>query len=155
MGKEKQRFARTVNIKNRRAGFEFEFLDKYVAGMQLMGTEIKSIRENQVSLQDAYCYFNEEELFVKQMHIAPYAQGTHYNHESDRERKLLLTKRELTKLSEKSKEKGLSIIPTRLFITDRGFAKLEIALGRGKKLHDKRDSIKEKDIKRDLQRMNF
>lgn len=155
MGKDKQRFARTVNIKNGRAGFEFEFLDKYVAGMQLMGTEIKSIRENQVSLQEAYCYFKQGELYVKQMHIAPYAQGTHYNHESDRERKLLLTKRELTKLNEKSKEKGLSIIPTRLFITDRGFAKLEIALGRGKKLHDKRDSIKEKDIKRDLQRMNF
>ncbi|MFT6873512.1 MAG: SsrA-binding protein [Roseivirga sp.] len=155
MGKDKQRFARTVNIKNRKAGYEFEFLDKYVAGMQLMGTEIKSIRESLVSMQDAFCYFNNDQLFVKQLHIAPYAQGTHYNHVSDRERKLLLNKRELSKLSEKSKEKGLSIIPTRLFITDRGFAKLEIILGRGKKLHDKRDSIKEKDIKRDLDRINF
>ena len=155
MGKEKQRFACTVNIRNRKAGFEFDLLDKYVAGMQLMGTEIKSIRENQVSMQDAYCYFKGEELFVKQMHIAPYAQGTHYNHKSDRERKLLLSKRELNRLGEKSKEKGLSIVPTRLFITDRGFAKLEIALGRGKKLHDKRNSIKEKEVKRDLQRLNF
>ncbi len=155
MAKDKQRFARTVNIKNRKASYEFEFLDKYVAGMQLMGTEIKSIRESLVNMQDAFCYFQGDQLYVKQLHIAPYAQGTHYNHESDRERKLLLNKRELSKLSEKSKEKGLSIIPTRLFITDRGFAKLEIVLGRGKKLHDKRDSIKEKDIKRDLERINY
>ncbi len=155
MAKDKQRFARTVNIKNRKASYEFEFLDKYVAGMQLMGTEIKSIRESLVNMQDAFCYFQGNQLFVKQLHIAPYAQGTHYNHESDRERKLLLNKRELSKLAEKSKEKGLSIIPTRLFITDRGFAKLEIVLGRGKKLHDKRDSIKEKDIKRDLERINY
>ncbi len=102
-----------------------------------------------------FAIFKEDELFVKQLQIAPYAQGTHYNHESDRERKLLLNKRELSKLREKSKEKGLSIIPTRLFITDRGFAKLEIILGRGKKLHDKRDSIKEKDLKRDLERINY
>lgn len=155
MAKDKQRFARTVNITNRKARYEFEFLDKYVAGMQLMGTEIKSIRESLVNMQDAFCYFRGNELYVKQLHIAPYAQGTHYNHVSDRERKLLLSKRELTKLSEKSKEKGLSVIPTRLFITDRGFAKLEIILGRGKKLHDKRDSIKEKDIKRDLERINY
>ncbi|MBO3698485.1 SsrA-binding protein SmpB [Roseivirga sp. E12] len=155
MAKDKQRFARTVNIKNRRASYEFEFLDKYVAGMQLMGTEIKSIRESLVNMQDAFCYFQGNELFVKQLHIAPYAQGTHYNHESDRERKLLMNKRELSKLREKSKEKGLSIIPTRLFITDRGFAKLEIILGKGKKLHDKRDSIKEKDLKRDLERINY
>lgn len=155
MAKNKERFARTVNIKNRKASYEFEFLDKYVAGMQLMGTEIKSIRESLVNLQDAFCYFQGNQLFVKQLHIAPYAQGTHYNHISDRERKLLLNKRELSKLSEKSKEKGLSIIPTRLFITDRGFAKLEIILGRGKKLHDKRDSIKDKDLKRDLERIKF
>lgn len=156
MAKDKPRFAKTVNIKNRKASYEFEFIDKYVAGMQLMGTEIKSIRENLVNMQDSFCYFNKEELFVKQLHIAPYAQGgSHYNHLSDRERKLLLNKREISKLSEKSKEKGLSIIPTRLFITDRGFAKLEIVLGRGKKLHDKRDSIKEKDVKRELERIKF
>lgn len=155
MAKDKPRFAKTVNIKNRKASYEFEFIDKYVAGMQLMGTEIKSIRESLVNLQDAFCYFKKDELFVKQLHIAPYAQGSHYNHISDRERKLLLNKREISKLSEKSKEKGLSIIPTRLFISDRGFAKLEIVLGRGKKLHDKRDSIKEKDVKRELERMKF
>ncbi|MFY0592716.1 SsrA-binding protein SmpB [Roseivirga sp.] len=155
MAKDKPRFAKTVNIKNRKASYEFEFIDKYTAGMQLRGSEIKSIRESLVNLQDAFCYFRKDELFVKQLHIAPYAQGSHYNHESDRERKLLLNKREISKLSEKSKEKGLSIIPTRLFITDRGFAKLEIVLGKGKKLHDKRDSIKEKDVKRELERMRF
>ncbi|MCL4160193.1 UNVERIFIED_CONTAM: hypothetical protein GTU68_010914 [Idotea baltica] len=121
--------------------------------MQLQGTEIKSIREGQVSMEDAFCYFVKEELFVKQMHISPYAQGTHYNHVSDRERKLLLNKKELEKLSTKSKEKGLAIIPTRLFINDRGFAKLDIALAKGKKLHDKRDSIKDRDTQRELDRM--
>ena len=123
--------------------------------MQLQGTEIKSIREGKVNMQDAFCYFKREELFVKQMHISPYAQGTHYNHVSDRERKLLLNKKELEKLNAKSQEKGLSIIPTRLFINDQGIAKLEIALAKGKKLHDKRDSIKERDTKRELDRMKF
>jgi SsrA-binding protein len=123
--------------------------------MQLQGTEIKSIREAKVQMQDAFCYFKGNELFVKQLHISPYAQGTHYNHVSDRERKLLLNKKELRKLSEKSLEKGLTIVPTKLFINDRGFAKLEIALGRGKKLHDKRDSLKEKDTQREIDRANF
>lgn len=153
--KDKNRFSNNINIKNRRAGFEYELIDKYVAGMQLMGTEIKSIREGKATLADAYCYFNNEELWVKQMHITPYTQGTHYNHDQTRERKLLLNKQELKKLLSKTEEKGMSIIPTRLFINDRGFAKLEIALARGKKLHDKRDSIKERDVKRDLQRMKF
>ena len=155
MGKDKQRFSNTVNIRNRKASYEFSFIDTYTAGMQLQGTEIKSIREGKVNMQDAFCYFQGEELFVKQMHISPYAQGTHYNHVSDRERKLLLNKKELEKLSSKSDEKGLSIIPTRLFINDRGFAKLEIALAKGKKLHDKRDSIKDRDTKRELDRMKF
>lgn len=155
MGKDKQRFSSSINIKNRKASYEFSFIDTYTAGMQLQGTEIKSIREGKVQMQDAFCYFQGEELFVKQMHISPYAQGTHYNHVSDRERKLLLKKRELEKLHEKSDEKGLSIIPTRLFINDRGFAKLEIALAKGKKLHDKRDSIKDRDTKRELDRMKF
>ena len=106
-------------------------------------------------MQDAFCYFRGEELYVKQMHISPYAQGTHFNHVSDRERKLLLNKRELAKLEAKSQEKGLAIIPTRLFINDRGFAKLDIALAKGKKLHDKRDSIKDRDTKRELDRMKF
>lgn len=155
MAKNKERFSKSVSIQNRKARYEFEYIDEYVAGIQLMGTEIKSLREGKASLQEAYCYFKGEELFVKQMHIAPYAQGTHYNHEEDRERKLLLNKKELNKLSSKAKEKGLSIIPTKLFISARGFAKLAIVLGRGKKLHDKRDSIKDKDIKRDLQRMRL
>ncbi|MHA7102163.1 SsrA-binding protein SmpB [Roseivirga pacifica] len=155
MAKQKERFSKNISIKNRKASYEFEFIDDYVAGMQLMGTEIKSIREGKVNLQDAYCYFKNGELFVKQMHISPYVQGTHYNHEIDRERKLLLNKRELSRLEDKSKEKGLSIIPTKLFVNDRGFAKLAIVLARGKKLHDKRDSIKEKDVKRDLERIRF
>ncbi|NVK85288.1 MAG: SsrA-binding protein SmpB [Cytophagia bacterium] len=153
--KDKNRFSNSINIKNRRAGYEYELIDKYVAGMQLMGTEIKSIREGKATLADAYCYFKGEELWVKQMHITPYAQGTHYNHDQTRERKLLLNKQELRKMLGKTEEKGMSIIPTRLFINDRGFAKLEIAVARGKKLHDKRDSIKERDVKRDLQRMKF
>ena len=155
MAKEKSRFSNTVNINNRKARYEFELLDKYTAGMQLQGTEIKSIREAKVQMQDAFCYFKGSELYVKQLHISPYAQGTHYNHVSDRERKLLLNKVELRKLSEKNLEKGLTIVPTKLFINDRGFAKLEIALGRGKKLHDKRDSLKEKDTKREIDRANF
>jgi SsrA-binding protein len=153
MAKKKERFSTNVSINNRKAKYEFAFIDKYTAGMQLQGTEIKSIREGLVSMQDAFCYFAKGELFVKQMHISPYAQGTHYNHVSDRERKLLLNKRELEKLSAKSNEKGLAIIPTRLFINDRGFAKLDIALAKGKKLHDKRDSIKDRDTQRELDRM--
>ena len=155
MGKDKNRFSNTVNINNRKARYEFELLNKYVAGMQLQGTEIKSIREGKVNMQDAFCFFRDNELFVKQMHISPYDQGTHYNHKSDRERKLLLNKVELRKLNEKSQEKGLTIVPTRLFINERGFAKLEIALGKGKKLHDKRDSLKEKDTKREIDRAGY
>jgi len=155
MAKGKERFSKSISIQNRKARYEFEFIDEYVAGIQLMGTEIKSLREGKASLQEAYCYFKGNELFVKQMHIAPYTQGTHFNHVEDRERKLLLNKKELQKLQSKSKEKGLSIIPTKLFISARGFAKLAIVLGRGKKLHDKRDNIKEKDIKRDLERMRL
>jgi SsrA-binding protein len=151
--KKEQRFSSNISINNRKAGYEFTFIDKYTAGMQLQGTEIKSIREGKVNMQDAFCYFVQEELYVKQMHISPYLQGSHYNHVSDRERKLLLNKKELERLGTKSKEKGLAIIPTRLFINDRGFAKLDIALAKGKKLHDKRDSIKDRDTKRELDRM--
>ncbi|KOF04395.1 SsrA-binding protein SmpB [Roseivirga seohaensis] len=155
MAKDKNRFSNNINIKNRRASYEFEFIDKYVAGMQLQGTEIKSIREGKVQLQDAYCYFKNGELYIKQMHIAQFSEGSYNNHVTDRERKLLLNKRELSKLESKLEEKGLSIVPLRLFITDRGFAKTEIALGKGKKLYDKRDSIKDKDIKRDLERVKY
>jgi SsrA-binding protein len=149
------RFAKDVNIRNKRAGFEYELLDKYVAGIQLRGTEIKSIREGKVNLQDGYCYFSNGEAFVKGISISPYEQGTHYNHEPDRERKLLLKKSEIARLSSKVEEKGLTLIPLRLFINDRGYAKMEIGLGRGKKLHDKRNSIKEKDIKRELSRIKL
>ena len=155
MAKDKNRFSNNINIKNRRASYEFEFIDKFVAGMQLQGTEIKSIREGKVQLQDAYCYFKNGELYIKQMHIAQFSEGSYNNHVTDRERKLLLTKRELSKLESKLDETGLSIVPLRLFITDRGFAKTEIALGKGKKLFDKRDSIKDKDIKRDLERVKY
>jgi SsrA-binding protein len=151
----KQRFAKDINVKNRQASFEYELLDKYIAGIVLTGTEIKSIREGKVNLQDGYGYFNNGELFVKGVNISPYAQGTHYNHPATRERKLLLKRSELKKLEARSEEKGLTLVPTRLFINDRGFAKMEIALGRGKKMHDKRDSIKERDAKRELDRMKF
>ncbi|MBD8487869.1 SsrA-binding protein SmpB [Echinicola sp. CAU 1574] len=154
MAKE-NRFSKTINIKNRKASFEFEFLDTYVAGLSLVGTEIKSIREGKVSLKEAYCYFRRGELFVKQMHISPYSQAAHFNHDAVRERKLLLNKRELDKLESKLTEKGLSIIPVRIFINNKGLAKLEIALGRGKKLHDKRQDIKKKDAKRELDKMAY
>jgi SsrA-binding protein len=126
-----------------------------VAGIALKGTEIKSIREGKVNLQDGYCYFANGEAFVRGINITPYAQGTYYNHEAARERKLLMKKSELTKLEARVEEKGLSLIPIRLFINERGLAKLEIALARGKKLHDKRDSIKEKDLKRELSRIKL
>ena len=112
-------------------------------------------QRGKINLQDGYGYFNNGELFVKGVNITPYAQGTHYNHEATRERKLLLKRSELKKLEARSEEKGLTLVPTRLFINDRGFAKMEIALGRGKKMHDKRDSIKERDAKRELDRMKF
>ena len=151
----KQRFAKDVNIRNRQAGFEYELLDKYVAGIVLTGTEIKSIREGKVNLQDGFGYFRNGELFMKGVTISAYAQGTHYNHEPTRERKLLLKRSELKKLEARTEEKGLTLVPTRLFINDRGLAKMEIAVGRGKKTHDKRDSIKERDAKRELDRMKF
>jgi SsrA-binding protein len=151
----KDRFAKEVNIRNRKAGFEYELLDKYIAGIQLRGTEIKSIREGKVNLQEGYCFFSGGEAYVKGVTISPYDQGTHYNHTPDRERKLLLKKSEIAKLESKVEEKGLTLIPLRIFINDRGYAKMEIGLGRGKKLHDKRNSIKEKDIKRELSRIKL
>ncbi|WP_375584189.1 SsrA-binding protein SmpB [Cyclobacterium xiamenense] len=152
---KKHTFDKIINIKNKKASYEFEFLDTYKAGLVLRGSEIKSIREGKVSLTEAYCYFKGEELYIKQMHIAPYTLATHYTHDPVRERKLLLQKQELRKLQNKFSEKGLSIVPVRIYINDRGLAKMEIALAKGKKLHDKRQSIKEKDAKRDLQRMAF
>ncbi|MDX5347475.1 MAG: SsrA-binding protein SmpB [Hymenobacteraceae bacterium] len=155
MAKEKDRIQKTVNIQNRRASYEYQFLDKYTAGIMLQGTEIKSIREGKVNLQDGYCVFTKDELWVHNITIAKYTEGTHYNHEPTRPRKLLLKKQELRRLQEKSQEQGVTIIPIRLFITDRGFAKLEIALARGKKLYDKREDIKAKDIKREMDRAGY
>lgn len=150
-----ERFSKTVNIRNRQASFGYELLDTYISGMVLKGTEIKSIREGKVNLQDGYVYFVRDEAFVKGVNISPFSQGTHYNHEAARDRKLLMKKSELLRLKTKAEEKGLTIIPIRLFINDRGYAKLEIALARGKKIHDKRQSIKERDIKRELLRTKF
>jgi SsrA-binding protein len=149
------RFEKIVNIKNKKANFQFEFIDTFVTGIMLKGTEIKSIRESKVSLTEAFCLFLEGELYIRQMHISPYSMAASYNHVAVRDRKLLLKKKELEKLETKSAEKGLAIIPVRIFINDRGLAKLEIALARGKKTHDKRQDLKEKDAKRELQRMAF
>jgi len=141
-----------VNIKNRKASFEYQFIDKYIAGIMLLGTEIKSIRDNKASISDAHCIFIDNELFVKNLHIAEYSNGGKNNHEPKRQRKLLLNKQELSKMIGKVKEKGMAIIPIRLFINEKGIAKLEIALAKGKKIYDKRESIKEKDQKRDIAR---
>jgi SsrA-binding protein len=148
----KDKIEKNVEIKNRRASFEYSFLEKYTAGIMLMGTEIKSIRQGKVNLTDAYCLFLGEGLYIRQMNISKYNEGTHYNHDPLRDRKLLLTKRELRKLQNSLKDVGLTMIPTRMYISDRGFAKVEIALAKGKKLYDKRDSIKEKDVKRSMER---
>lgn len=141
-----------INVKNRKATFEYELIEKFVAGMQLAGTEIKSIRNGKVNLSDAYCQFFSGELYARNVHISEYEMGTHSNHEAKRDRKLLLTKKELQKLDRKTKESGFTIVPTRLFINDRGLAKLEVALARGKKMYDKRETLKQKDSKRDIER---
>lgn len=141
-----------VNIENRRAKFDYQFIERLVAGMVLTGTEIKSIREGKAALVDSYCYIRNNELYIKNMHIAEYSEGTHYNHEPNRERKLLVSKQELNKLIKKMKDQGLTIIPIRLFISDSGYAKLEIALAKGKKEFDKRESIKKRDIERETNR---
>lgn len=141
-----------IEIKNKRAGFDYEFLDTYTAGIVLSGTEIKSIRAGKASLVDSYCYFANNELYVKNMHIADYWWGSFNNHDPRRDRKLLLNRKELRKLQRATKEKGLTIVATRLFIAQNGFAKLNIALAKGKKEYDKRNSIKEKDIRRDMDR---
>ena len=141
-----------INIKNRKVSFEYELIEKLVAGMQLSGTEIKSIRNGKAGLNDAYCQFYGGELFAKNIHISEYEMGNINNHLAKRDRKLLLTKRELQKLERKLKESGLTIVPTRLFINDRGLAKLEIALARGKKIYDKRETLKQKDSKREIER---
>ncbi|WP_417886555.1 SsrA-binding protein SmpB [Zunongwangia sp.] len=143
----------TINIKNRKAKFQYEFLDKYVAGIKLAGTEIKAIRQGKASIAESFCEFQDGELFVINMHVEEYSHATHFNHNPKSERKLLLQKRELRKLEKEVKNSGLTIIPLRLFINDRGLAKLQISLAKGKKLYDKRETIKERDTKRKLSRI--
>lgn len=154
MAKE-NRFAKNIQIRNKRASFEYFFIETFIAGLALRGTEVKSLREGKANLQDAYCTFFKGELWVKQMHISPYAQAAHYNHDLTRERKLLLNKKELKKLEKGMQDKGNTIIPIRVFINDRGLAKMEIALAKGKKLYDKRESIKDRDVKRELERVKI
>ncbi len=141
-----------MELSNRKAYYEYHFEDKYIAGMVLSGTEIKSIRAGKVSFNDSYCIFDKAELYVKSLHIAEYNFGNINNHIPMQERKLLLRKRELKKLENKIKEKGYTIIPLKIFITEKGFAKMEIGLGKGKKIFDKRETIKARETDRDVKR---
>lgn len=143
-----------INIQNKKARFEYEILDQFTAGIVLTGTEIKSIRNSKASIAESFCEFNEKgELFVVNMHIEEYAFGTRFNHRPRGSRKLLLNKRELKKLNKEVRNTGLTIVPLKLFINEKGFAKMLIALARGKKLYDKRETLKDRDNKRDLDRV--
>jgi len=137
-----------ISIKNKKASFEFEFLEEFVAGIVLFGSEVKSIRNGAASFTDAYCYINNNEIFLKSLHISEYKNASYNQHEPKRDRKLLLTKKEIKKLKEKTQEKGLTIVPTKLFVNDRGLIKVGIALAKGKKLFDKRQTLKRKDDER-------
>ena len=150
MAKEK---IKKVEIVNRKAKFEYKLLDFYEAGLMLTGTEVKSLRNGEANLTDAFCFFRKGELFVKNLFIAEYKLGTHYNHEPRRLRKLLLHRQELKKLNRRVTEKGFTIVPYRLYFNERGFAKLEVALAQGKASYDKRNTIRERDNKRELARM--
>lgn len=142
-----------IDIKNKKAWHEFDILERYTAGIKLVGSEIKSIRQGKASIKEAFCYFHKGELFVKQMHIAAYEKSdTFFGHEERRERKLLLKKDELRKIQKKVKTTGITVVPLRLFIGKRGYAKMEVGVVKGKKLHDKRRDLKEKDLKREMDR---
>ncbi|HEU0111209.1 MAG TPA: SsrA-binding protein SmpB [Flavisolibacter sp.] len=141
-----------MEIKNRSAYFEYFIDDKYVAGIVLTGTEVKSLREGKANFKDSYCIFHKGELFLRSFHISEYSHGTVNNHDPIRERKLLLNRRELKKLDAKLKEKGYTIVPLRLFFNEKNLVKVEIGLGKGKKLHDKRDTIKQRDTEREIKR---
>lgn len=143
---------KNINIKNRRATFDYEMLDTFVAGIVLTGTEIKSIRAGKASLVDCFCYFHNGELFVKGMNISEYAWGTYNNHVPKRDRKLLLQKKELRRIERTVQDKGITVVGLRLFINERGFAKLQIGVGRGRKRYDKREYLKEKDSRREMDR---
>ncbi|MGN6437940.1 MAG: SsrA-binding protein SmpB [Agriterribacter sp.] len=140
------------NIRNRSAYFEYHIEDKYEAGLVLTGTEVKSLRAGKASFNDSYCYFHKGELWIKSLHIAEYSHGTYNNHDPLRERKLLLSRKELNKLESKIKEKGFTIVPLAIFFNSKGLAKIEIGLGKGKKLHDKRETIKARDTQREIKR---
>lgn len=141
-----------IVIRNRKASFEFEFIEKFIAGIQLKGTEIKALRQGRANISDSYCQFYKGELYVKELNISEYSWGNLNNHEPRRERKLLLTSRELGKLERKVKESGLTITVLKLFINDRGLAKVEIALAKGKKSYDKREDLRHKDARREMDR---
>ncbi|MBR0501892.1 MAG: SsrA-binding protein SmpB [Paludibacteraceae bacterium] len=141
-----------ILIRNKRASFDYDLLDTYQAGIVLVGTEVKSIRLGKASLVDTFCFFNDGELWVKNMNISEYFYGTYNNHLPRRDRKLLLTKRELEKIRRQTKDTGFTIVPTKLFLNEKGLAKLEIAVAKGKKVYDKRESLKEKDDKRQMDR---
>lgn len=143
---------KNIRIKNKRISWEYFLIEKFIAGIVLTGTEIKSIRGGKANLADSFCVFEEGELFVRAMHISEYTYGTYNNHLAKRDRKLLLNAKELKKLNIKVREKGMTIVPVTLFINDRGLAKLEIALARGKHFYDKRENLKEKDTKREIDR---
>lgn len=142
----------TISIKNKKASFEYFLTEEFIAGIVLTGTEIKSIREGKANLTDAYCIFVGDELYIRNLHISEYKYGTYANHEPKRDRKLLLTKRELRKIHTKTNEKGLTIIPTLLFLSDVGLAKIKIAIAKGKKNYDKRETLKSKDTQREIDR---
>ncbi len=146
------KISNTISIENRKAKFDYQFLDTLTAGLVLKGTEIKSIREGKAGLADSYCYFKNDELFIKNFYITEYTDASFYNHEPLRERKLLLSKQELNKWLKKVKDSGLTIVPIKLFINEKGFAKLNIALAKGKRAFDKRDDIKKRDIEREMNR---
>ncbi len=141
-----------MDLSNRKAYYEYNIEAKYIAGLVLTGTEIKSLRAGKASFNDSYCIFNKGELFVKSLHISEYNFGTHYNHEPLQERKLLLNKKELRKWENKIKEKGYTIVPLKIFISEKGLAKMEIGLGKGKKIYDKRETIKARESDRDVKR---
>ncbi|HOI26656.1 MAG: SsrA-binding protein SmpB [Paludibacteraceae bacterium] len=149
---DKLKLKNDILIRNKRATFDYELLDKYLAGIVLVGTEIKAIRQGKASLVDTFCFFSNGELWVKNMNISEYFYGTYNNHVPRRDRKLLLTKRELEKIRRATKDTGFTIVPTKLFINEKGYAKLEIAVAKGKKEYDKRESLKEKDDKRIMDR---
>jgi SsrA-binding protein len=142
----------TINIRNRKASFEYTFLDKFVAGIKLSGTEIKSIRQGKANITDAFCVIEKDEVWLRNMQVEEYEKATHFNHIPKQDRKLLLNKHEIRKLQNNLKDQGLAIVPLKLFLSEKGLAKIEIALAKGKKIYDKREDIKKRDVARETQR---